>query len=88
MLLLQPAAAARSGLPAAINLAVAAPLEADELARRLLPWVEDGRLVPTRVLDFRLLPSRAAQASVTGFLLGRDEADCLEREAAVRRALL
>lgn len=87
MLLLQPAAAARGGLPVAINAHVAAPLEPEDFARRLQPWVEAGRLVATRVLDHRLLPSRTAQCSATGFLLGEDEADCLALEARIVAAL-
>jgi len=87
MLLLQPAAAARSGLPAAINCLFATAAAPLEMARLLLPWVEAGRLVPTRVLDHRLLPSRTARTSLTGFLLGRDEADCLALESLVARTL-
>lgn len=87
MLLLQPAAAKRSGLPLAINAYLSSPLPEAELVRRLLPAVESGHLVPTRVLDHRLLASGSDQRSVTGFVSGRDARDCQDVAASLQAAI-
>ncbi len=87
LLLLQPAAAARSGRPVAIDWHLRAASKPETLAARLLPWIERGQLVVTRVLDHRLLPSRSPLSSASGFLLGADEADCLAVQAAIAGTL-
>lgn len=76
LLLLQGATAARSGRPVAVSAYLTSPLPEADLVRRLLPAVESGQLVPTRVLDHSLLAGGSDHRAITGFVAGDDVADC------------
>lgn len=87
LLLFYPAAAARGGRTTAIACQMKSVLPAEELAARVTDLVEEGSLVPTRLLDYRLLPRPSLQSSVTGLLLAQDEAAVLALEAELQTRL-
>src|SRR5262249_30569091 len=81
--ILHRSAAERAGLTVSLSAHSASSLTLRDLARALRGPIDDGWLVPTRVIDGTLLPTAEAASMCTGFVLGVDRAD-----AAANREVL
>ncbi len=87
-LLLHGAAAARHGARASLSffqkVAGQAP---SEVATQARPWVRDGHLLVTRLANLARLEPPEPATSITGLVLGEDEADCRVIARAIGEAL-
>jgi hypothetical protein len=85
--LFHDAAVARSGLAASASFASACPAPIAKQIERLRGPVDEGWFVPTRMIDAALLPSAKGVSHVTGFVLGADREDALQRQSALKALL-
>ena len=80
-------AARRAGLAVSVSAQSPSSLTVHDLARALRGPIDDGWLVPTRVIDGTLLPIAEAASIFTGFILGADRADAAANREALERLL-
>lgn len=73
-ILLHPAAAHRSGLGVSLSFNLTTELAMPALMRRLSVPIGEGWVVPTRLVDGRLLSANAAASTCTGFVMGETRA--------------
>ena len=72
-ILLHSSAASRAGLSVSLSFNLTSELSMQSVMRRLAGPIADGWLVPTRLVDGRLLPDGAPSVTCTGFVLGKSE---------------
>ncbi len=81
------AATARVGLPVSRSFHALTDLPCATAIDRVLPALDAGWFIPTRLLDGALLPAALGKSYVTGFVLGHDPADAQVRSAQLQSAL-
>jgi len=84
---LHRSAAERAGLAVSVSAHLPSSLTVDDLARTIRGPIDDGWLVPTRVIDGTLLPTAGAASIFTGFVLGADRAGAAANREALERLL-
>jgi hypothetical protein len=80
-ILLHKAATDRAGHTVSRSVVANVPLSVRDLIKRVQGAVEDGWLVPTRIVDRLILANEKGHSILNGFVLGRDR---LEAEANAR----
>ena len=86
-ILLHEAAERRSGLPASRSFNHTTSLPCSEMLVRAKGPVEEGWLIPNRVIDEALLPAANGRSVISGFVMGRDRDDTSRRAAELTRLL-